>query len=92
MKKRLLLKAIAVCAFVAGCNSTPVKEEKCAITAAKEEVQRRGWKRFEIGACEFVDGRWLVGVVNRPTKAVGGEAIVEVSPSGEIVGFHSSDR
>ncbi len=76
--------------LLSACSSTPRTQEEKVVAVAKQEARRQGWKRLDVYSCRFVDGRWLVGIVRRPTKVVGTDAIVEVSAEGKVMSFNTS--
>jgi len=62
-----------------GCSSVPRTNEQLAISIAKEEVRKHGWKRFEVHSSSFVNERWVVAIIRKPTKVVGCDAVVQMS-------------
>ena len=73
-----------------GCQSAgSTKEGHIAIEASKRLVREHGWTDFKVYSCHFREGRWFVTLVRRPTRMVNSEAIVEVSPDGRVIDYHT---
>jgi hypothetical protein len=95
MKKHLrkwavILLGAAVC--LSGCSSIPRKEGAFAADIAKQEMQRRGWKRIEVYRSMFRDGLWVVDLGTRGYRRGVDLASVSVSPDGNVIDVVVSDR
>jgi hypothetical protein len=80
------LGILIVLTFTAGCSTTnrPLEGKEMAISVAKQEVERLGWKRFRVVGCEFLGNRWVVSVVGVP-HYVGHDGVIQISPEGEVM-------
>ncbi|MCD6050526.1 MAG: hypothetical protein K0Q55_1929 [Verrucomicrobia bacterium] len=85
ISKWLLVTGILIA--ILGCSSHQGKNaEERAISTAKQEVKKRGWKRIEVDDCRFEEGRWKVYVWRFP-KTPRGHATVEVSDNGQVLRY-----
>ena len=78
--------------LIGGCVSPPRTERDVAIEAAKQEARKRGWDRVKVYSTRYVDGRWVVCIIRRPTKVIESEAIVDVGIDGQVIDFRINQK
>ena len=84
MKLGFMVAAI-VCSCALGCESIHGIGRQEAIGIATHEAQSRGYQKFRVVNCKWIDGRW--GVLLEKSRAWGDHVLVEVSGKGEVIGF-----
>ena len=84
------LSAIVALAFfvlTTGCASNVSEKESIPVFAAKQEAERRGWKKVKIRDLKFTNGIWEVHIYRLPLRMAGSDAFVSVLPDGTITDF-----
>ena len=90
---RLIQLMLVAFILLNGCSTADINHkqsanrEHFAVSIAKGEAQRRGWKRVQVENYFFRDGFWWVYVYRTPLKLTGNDAWVQVSPDGTVIDF-----
>ena len=72
---------------VAGCRTAPTAEPWQATVAKSYVRERFGTKKLEVGPMKAFEGYTSVWLWQLP-KAPGGFVIIDVSNSGDVIGWH----